>query len=238
MHCTWNRKNWTNATKVTFYHRKLCAVLAKTNCRQHWERSNRDFCQMLFDSHWMFLQNNWSVVNFNRIVGKHLINWGSTTRCSHIPSIWRNVTQSYCDNAWRRRRKVLRSATSCFVLEPSWFQIGSSWARTLRSNDFPRLFSTVKSSVSSYRNTHTLKLYAHVMRPVRFLVACVWFRDVTSFSDASGMVCVRIEPVFILTHQTHCSGSLPLERMRSKNAQDACRVHTALSNKKEPTNQS
>jgi len=28
--------------------------------------------------------------------------------------------------------------------------------------------------------------------PVRFSGACVWFRDVTSFSDASGMVCVRV----------------------------------------------
>ena len=31
-----------------------------------------------------------------------------------------------------------------------------------------------------------LKLYAHGMRPMRFLSACVWFRDVTSFPDASG----------------------------------------------------
>ena len=31
------------------------------------------------------------------------------------------------------------------------------------------------------------------MRPVRFSGACVGFRDVTSFSDASGMVCVRVK---------------------------------------------
>ena len=31
------------------------------------------------------------------------------------------------------------------------------------------------------------------MRPVRFLGACVWFRDVTSFFDASGMVYVRVK---------------------------------------------
>jgi len=37
-----------------------------------------------------------------------------------------------------------------------------------------------------------LKLDVHSMRPLRFLSACVWFRDVTSFSDASGMVCVRV----------------------------------------------
>jgi len=78
------------------------------------------------------------------------------------------------------------------------------------------------------------------MRPVRFLSACVWFRDVTSFSDAPGMVCVRAEPVSILTHQTHCFDSLLLERrpyqthqkmtwrheirhMRPKNAQDQWR---------------
>ena len=30
-----------------------------------------------------------------------------------------------------------------------------------------------------------LKLYAHGMRPVRFLSACVWFHNVTSFSDAT-----------------------------------------------------
>ena len=47
---------------------------------------------------------------------------------------------------------------------------------------------------------------AHGMRPVRFFGACVWFRDVTSFSDASDMVCVRVEPVSILTHQTQCFG--------------------------------
>jgi len=35
--------------------------------------------------------------------------------------------------------------------------------------------------------SHRIKLYAHGMRPVRFFGACVWFRDVTSFSDASGM---------------------------------------------------
>ena len=95
------------------------------------------------------------------------------------------------------------------------------------------------------QSTSTLKLYAHGMRPVRFLSACVWFRDITSFSGASGMVCVRVEPVSILTHRPYCSDSLLLERrpyqmhqkrtwrheircMRQKNAQDACRVHTAL----------
>jgi len=31
------------------------------------------------------------------------------------------------------------------------------------------------------------------MRFVRFLGACVCFCDVTSFSDASGMVCVRVK---------------------------------------------
>jgi len=31
------------------------------------------------------------------------------------------------------------------------------------------------------------------MRPVRLLGAAVSFRDVASFSDASGMVCVRVE---------------------------------------------
>jgi len=56
------------------------------------------------------------------------------------------------------------------------------------------------------RYKQLLKLYAHGMRLVRCLGACVWFCDVTSFSDASGMVCVRVEPVFMLTHQTHCSG--------------------------------
>jgi len=45
------------------------------------------------------------------------------------------------------------------------------------------------------------------LRPARFLAhAWVWFCDVASFSDASGMVCVLVEPVSILTHQTHCSG--------------------------------
>jgi len=38
-----------------------------------------------------------------------------------------------------------------------------------------------------------LKLYAHGMRPVHLLGACVWFRDITSFSDASGIVCVQVE---------------------------------------------
>jgi len=39
----------------------------------------------------------------------------------------------------------------------------------------------------------TLKLDAHGMRPVRFLDGCVLFRDVMSYSDASGMVCVRVK---------------------------------------------
>jgi len=89
----------------------------------------------------------------------------------------------------------------------------------------------------------SIKPYVHGMRPMLFLSACVWFRDVTSISDASGVVSVRVEPV--LAHQTHCSESLLLERrpyqthqkrtrlheirrMRPKIAQDACREHPAL----------
>jgi len=33
---------------------------------------------------------------------------------------------------------------------------------------------------------------------MHFLNACVWFRDVTSFSDASGMVCVRVGTCFYI----------------------------------------
>ena len=40
-----------------------------------------------------------------------------------------------------------------------------------------------------------------------FLRAYVWFRDVTPFSDAPGMVCVRVEPVSILTHHTNFQDS-------------------------------
>jgi len=57
-------------------------------------------------------------------------------------------------------------------------------------------------------------------------------------------ICVRVEPAFTLTHQSHCSDPLLLERrpyqthqkrtwrheitrMCPKNAQDACRVHPA-----------
>jgi len=61
-------------------------------------------------------------------------------------------------------------------------------------------------SIKFARDVNYLKLYAHGMRPLRFLGACVWFYDVTSFSDASGRGCVRVEPVSILTHQTHCPG--------------------------------
>jgi len=43
-----------------------------------------------------------------------------------------------------------------------------------------------------------IKLDAHGMRPMRFLSACVWFRDVTSFSDASGMVCIRVKTCFYI----------------------------------------
>jgi len=112
---------------------------------------------------------------------------------------------------------------------------------------------TELQSLISYRCYHTtvdyqrkhFKLYAHGMRPVRFLSACVWFRDVTSSSNVSDMVCVRVESISTLTHQTHCFDSLLLERrpyqthqkrmwrheirrMRPKNAQDACRVHLAV----------
>jgi len=33
---------------------------------------------------------------------------------------------------------------------------------------------------------------------MRFLSACVWFRDVISFSDASGMDCVRVKTCFYI----------------------------------------
>ena len=61
-------------------------------------------------------------------------------------------------------------------------------------------------AVKSHNGFATAKLYAHGMRPLRFSGACVLFRDVTSFFDASGKVCVRVETVSILTHQTHCPG--------------------------------
>jgi len=81
----------------------------------------------------------------------------------------------------------------------------------------------------------SIKLNEHGMRPVRFLGACVWFRDVTSFSDASGMVCVRVKVVravslkrqyknrFLLErrpYQTHQKRTWchEIRRMRSKNA--------------------
>jgi len=53
-----------------------------------------------------------------------------------------------------------------------------------------------------------LKLDAHGCVLCVFFLAHsrVWFCDVASFSDASGMVYVRVEPVSILTHQTQCSG--------------------------------
>jgi len=51
-----------------------------------------------------------------------------------------------------------------------------------------------------------IKLYAHGMRPLRFSGVCVWFRDVTSFFDTSGMVYVRVETVSVLTHKTHYPG--------------------------------
>jgi len=66
--------------------------------------------------------------------------------------------------------------------------------------------SYAADSLMTEARCHCLKLYSHAMRPLRFSGACVWFRDVTSFFDASGMVCVRVETVSILTHQTHCSG--------------------------------
>jgi len=69
-----------------------------------------------------------------------------------------------------------------------------------------------------------VKLYAHGMRPVRFLSACVWFRDVTSFSDASGMVCVWVGPVSILTDQTHWSDLLLLRPVTSLDHQGWQRV--------------
>jgi len=43
-----------------------------------------------------------------------------------------------------------------------------------------------------------LKLDAHGRRPMRFLSACVWFRDVTSFSDASGVVCIQTGTCFYI----------------------------------------
>jgi len=112
-------------------------------------------------------------------------------------------------------------------------QTGSGYTST-SGPSFLKTYSSIACNM-------TLKLYAHGMRPMRFLSECVWFRDVTSFSDSSGMVCVRE-----LTHQTQCSDSLLLERrpyqmhqkrtwrheirrILPKNAQDACRVHPAWS---------
>jgi len=52
-----------------------------------------------------------------------------------------------------------------------------------------------------------LKLDAHGCVLCVFLAhAWVWFCYVASVSDAAGMVCVRVEPASVLTHQTHCSG--------------------------------
>jgi len=45
---------------------------------------------------------------------------------------------------------------------------------------------------TNVHKANSIKLYAHGMRPLRFLGACVWFHDVTSFSNASGMVCIRV----------------------------------------------
>jgi len=50
-----------------------------------------------------------------------------------------------------------------------------------------------------------VKLDEHGMGPMGFLSACVWFRDVTSFSDASGMVCVRVGTCYYID----ASDSLP-----------------------------
>jgi len=48
------------------------------------------------------------------------------------------------------------------------------------------------------QRTAWVKLDAHGMRPMCFLSACIWFRDVTSFSDVSGMVCVRVGTYFYI----------------------------------------
>jgi hypothetical protein len=50
----------------------------------------------------------------------------------------------------RRRRRVARSATSCFVFKPTLCQTGSSCRRTMASNERKYAFSTFKSSRSSY----------------------------------------------------------------------------------------
>jgi len=52
------------------------------------------------------------------------------------------------------------------------------------------------SHVQMQCTTALVKLDSHDMRPLRFLSARVWFRDVKFFSDASGMVCVRVRDRF------------------------------------------
>jgi len=82
------------------------------------------------------------------------------------------------------------------------YKLRLSWQNKLRRKLIKIIFSF----------TLIITLYPHGMRPVRFLSASVWFRDVMSFSDVSGVVCVRVAPASVLMHQTYCSDSRLLER--------------------------
>jgi len=113
-----------------------------------------------------------------------------------------------------------------------------SCCRWLESKASPEVDVLSTSFASALRCMHTACV------PVRFLSVCVWFRDVTSFSDASGMVCVRVgtcfyieasdSPLWLTFARTQTIPDASEKDVTSrnqthapKNVQDAWRVHTA-----------
>jgi len=119
------------------------------------------------------------------------------------------------------------------------------WKGTSRKRNFSVWLLRSKLRTTPKAVSWAFKLDAHGMRPMRFLSACGWFRDVTSFFDASGMVCGRVGTCFYIDAsdsllwltftrtQTIPDASEKDVTSRNqthapKNAQDACRVYPAL----------
>ena len=108
----------------------------------------------------------------------------------YLGSVSNNIRQEL--SSFIRHRTVVNVKLHCFQNTrklQSWYSI----------KDWQALHNC-------YDVVYRLKLYAHGMCPLRFSGACVWFCDVTSFFNAPGMVCLRVETVSILTHQPHCPG--------------------------------
>ena len=107
---------------------------------------------------------------------------------------------TFADFSWKLLRATKNLAAREPVVGPHWsisraaIYLDSKIRTTRKENKIKRNGISEQCIHQTYflrngllQQRFVLKLDAHDMRPVRFLSAWVWFRDVTSFFDASRM---------------------------------------------------